>query len=132
MEFIEHQIGEIETVALVENEDEELVAERNRIHNREKVLQARPKLMKWFLGNITRSSSLARSREVLRKIEDESFSELSSVLEETYYLLEDVGLKMAGLRDEQDYDPVRLDLIEDRLQLINNIKRKYEVLLPGL
>ena len=40
-------------------------------------------------------------------------------------MLEDIKPRIARFRDEEEYDPVRLEVIEERLQLLNKIKRKY-------
>ncbi|MGI6549211.1 MAG: DNA repair protein RecN [Syntrophomonadales bacterium] len=126
MEFIDYQICEIEAAALVEGEDEELLAERNRITNWEKVLQALAQVDHLVFGDSNGALvQLAQAREALRGVEESFFAELAAVIDESYYLLEDIGPQMSRFRDEQEYDPGRLEVIEDRLQLVNRIKRKY-------
>lgn len=126
LDFIDYQMGEIEGAALVEGEDEELLAERNRILNWEKVLQALARVDYLVFGDGNGALvHLAEAREALHSVEESFLMELAAVIDEAYYLLEDISPRMARFRDEQDYDSARLEALEDRLQLVNRIKRKY-------
>ncbi len=133
LEFIDYQIAEIEAAALVEGEDEELLAERHRITNREKVLEALARVDQLVFGDSNGSLvQLAQASEALRGVEESFFTELAAVIDEAYYTLEDIGPKMRRFQDQQEYDPGRLEAIEDRLQLVNRIKRKYGGTIPGV
>ena len=126
LDFIEYQIGEIESAALVEGEDEELLAERARLLNWEKLLNTLSQVDNLVFedgnGALVR---LAQARQALLGIDDSFFTELAAVIDEAYYMLEDIKPRIARFRDEEEYDPVRLEVIEERLQLLNKIKRKY-------
>ncbi|NLW45085.1 MAG: DNA repair protein RecN [Syntrophomonadaceae bacterium] len=126
LDFIEYQIAEIESAALVEGEDEELLAERSRLLNWEKAVGALSRadnlLFEDGNGALVR---LAQARQALNGIDDGFFKELAAAIEEAYYLLEDIRPRIARFRDEEEYDPARLEAIEERLQVLNKIKRKY-------
>ncbi|MGE5545023.1 MAG: DNA repair protein RecN, partial [Bacillota bacterium] len=132
LDLTDNQINEIESAALVEGEDEKLLAERNRILNWEKVLHtlARVDQLVFADGNGA-LVQLAKAREALRSVEESFLTELAAVIDETYYLLEDIGPRMDRFRDKQDYNPARLEAIEDRLNLVNKIKRKYGGTIPA-
>ncbi len=125
LDFIEYQIAEIESAALVEGEDEELLAERARLLNWEKVLNALNQVDNLVFEENGALVRLARARQALLGIDDSFFKELAAVIDEAYYLLEDIGPRITRFREEEEYDPARLEAIEERLQLLNKIKRKY-------
>ena len=125
LDFIEYQIAEIESAALVEGEDEELLAERARLQNWEKVLEALNQVDNLVFEENGALVRLARARQALLGIDDSFFKELAAIIDEAYYLLEDVRPRIARFREEEEFDPVRLEVIEERLQLLNKIKRKY-------
>jgi len=132
MDFVDYQMGEIEAAALVEGEDDELLAERNRILNWEKVLQALDRVDQLvFRDSHSALAQLAEAREALHSVEESFFVDFAAVIDEAYYLLEDIGPQMTRFRDTQDYDQARLETIEDRLVLLNRIKRKYGGTIPA-
>lgn len=56
---------------------------------------------------------------------DPRFSSLHERLEESYYLVQEIGLELQDIRDGLDYDPGKLARIEDRLDSLKRIMRKY-------
>jgi len=56
---------------------------------------------------------------------DPRFSLLHERLEESYYMVQDIGLELQDIRDGLDYDPGKLGRIEDRLDALKRLMRKY-------
>jgi len=56
---------------------------------------------------------------------DNRLSSLTESLESIKAELEDVSFQLGDLKDDIVMDPARLDQVEERLQLINSLKRKY-------
>ncbi len=56
---------------------------------------------------------------------DASVKQAQEVVSNCYYLLEEVAHQLREQLDQLEYDPLRLDEIESRLNEINHLKRKY-------
>ncbi len=56
---------------------------------------------------------------------DPSIGRAAEQASELLYLLEDLAANVRGYRDGMEFDPARLDAIEDRLTLLRDMQRKY-------
>jgi DNA repair protein RecN (Recombination protein N) len=56
---------------------------------------------------------------------DPSIARAAEQSSELLYLLEDLAASVRGYRDGMEFDPARLDAIEDRLTLLRDMQRKY-------
>ncbi len=56
---------------------------------------------------------------------DPSMTRAAEHASELLYLLEDLAASVRGYRDGMEFDPARLDAIEDRLTLLRDMRRKY-------
>ena len=56
---------------------------------------------------------------------DPSIVRAAEQASELLYLLEDLAASVRGYRDGMEFDPARLDAIEDRLTLLRDMQRKY-------
>jgi len=125
-EYIEFQIAEIEGAALIPGEFEELEQEKNRILSAEKISLALSQVQQLVFGdNNSAVELLAEGRKALRGVDDPFFEELTEILQEAYFLLEDAGKRMQHFWGQLEYEPNRLEIVDNRLQVINKIKRKY-------
>ena len=59
--------------------------------------------------------------------EDDLLRELSARCENLYYELEDIAFQLSGLIEKNEFDPVRLEQAENRLEQIRRIEKKYGV-----
>ncbi len=56
---------------------------------------------------------------------DPRFSAIHERLEESYYMVQDIGLELQDIREGLDHDPGKLARIEDRLDALKRLTRKY-------
>ena len=122
------QIREIDNAAIKENEDNDLEEERKRLKNAEQIKDI-------MTGSYYRiyekeDSILSETSSCLKEIRsgssyDTRLSSLAESLESIKAELEDVSFQLGDLKDDIVMDPARLDQVEERLQLINRLKRKY-------
>ena len=56
---------------------------------------------------------------------DPSIARAAEQASELLYMLEDLATSVRGYRDGMEFDPARLDVIEDRLTLLRDMQRKY-------
>jgi DNA repair protein RecN (Recombination protein N) len=127
LDLISFQLEEIQNANLKLNEDEKLFEERKRLSNFEKIhealnlsysaLQGDNKGLDWLglaMNHLEEAASI-----------DSNYKEVSESASNSYYLLEDVTRTLRNELDALEYDPERLNEIEDRLNEINQLKRKY-------
>ncbi|WP_102274628.1 DNA repair protein RecN [Cytobacillus massiliigabonensis] len=127
LDLIQFQLDEIRTADLRLNEDEELIEEKRKLSNFERVydslqsgyngLHGEYKGLDWIglvMGHIQNAAEL-----------DPSYKELAESVSNSFYQLEDAARTIRNEMDFLEYDPARLAEIEDRLNEINQLKRKY-------
>lgn len=56
---------------------------------------------------------------------DEQFKESSEAVTSAFYALQDAAYQVKNVLDELEFDPARLNEVEQRLALLQTLKRKY-------
>lgn len=130
MDLISFQINEISDANLVCGEDSELAKKKAILTNSEKIYQSLSNVYEQlYSGGENKSAfdSIGGSIVLLEGIScfDEKLKEYKSALEDIYYRMEDVLQEIRIYRDGVEYNQEELDQIEQRLDLINMLKRKY-------
>jgi DNA repair protein RecN (Recombination protein N) len=131
MDFLRFQIDEIKKSKLKIGEDEELNRQRNVLSNAERIIEALSGVYEnIFSGNNIKSSvydSLSDAISQLNSISkmDEKYGKLAAKLEEISYQLDDVVEQIRKERDNTEYSPDLLEQVEERLDLIVRLKKKY-------
>ena len=130
-DLLHYQIQEIEAAALKEGEDEELQAELNRLANAEKLATLCQKATTLLESSDAEAAcaieqmgevgqALARIAEI-----DQSAAELALQSETVLALIDDISRGLQDYIDTVEYNPKRLEQVENRISLINSLKRKY-------
>lgn len=127
IDILNFQIEEIEKANLKVNEDEELEAKRSRIINLEKILTALKNAN--YLFSESDSSIISGLKSASNELEnissyDDEVSKLSERLLSVYYEVEDIADSVESIANSYEVDE-DIDCIEERLDLINKLKRKY-------
>lgn len=130
IDLLKYQIDEIEQAELIPGEDEDLAVKRNLIRNSEKILEALKGASEILAGDADSDGALAMifsATGMLNSINgiDADMDECSSRLSETYYSLSDISSELRAFLDDFDYNPADMEMIEERLDLIYKLKRKY-------
>ena len=130
-DLLTYQIQEIASANLRVGEEEELNEERIRLANAERLIELADMAHRALyegegdqLSAIDLLSQVAHSLADLEKI-DPSLKGQREVAEEVSYQLEDLARSLRAYRDSIEFDPARLRQVEERLDLIYNLKRKY-------
>jgi DNA repair protein RecN (Recombination protein N) len=131
MDILSYQINEIESARLQSDEERELREERNRLANAENLASLSQEAV--LLLDEAPPESQAASDIIGQAIN--ALSELSrldpsqsEILEKAEQLFEDIDELSRSLRDyieSVEYNPKRLNQVEERLNLIHNLSRKY-------
>ncbi|MDQ0220793.1 DNA repair protein RecN [Peribacillus cavernae] len=127
LDLIQFQHEEIQIAELELDEDEKLSEERKKINNFERIheafqtsyqaLREEQRGLEWIsvaMNNLEDAASI-----------DDSVQHLSESVSNSYYVLEDAASSIRDQLDALEYDPERFDFIENRLNEINQLKRKY-------
>lgn len=128
IEMLEFQMAEIEAANLQAGEDLALNQERDKLLNHKNIADTLTNAYS-MLDN-EEFSSLANVRSAMNDMEsveeyDPEYREISSSLSETYYVLEDISKRLEDIIEDLDFDGNRLMQVENRLDLLNTITRKY-------
>ena len=128
IEMLEFQMAEIDAANLQAGEDLALNQERDKLLNHKNIADTLTNAYS-MLDN-EEFSSLANVRSAMNDMEsveeyDPEYREISSSLSETYYVLEDITKRLEDIIEDLDFDGNRLMQVENRLDLLNTITRKY-------
>ncbi len=127
IDILTYQIREIEGALLCEGEEAQLTEERLKLMNAERILSALhncTELISGDAGAASATSSALGELRVIRTLASE-YEELYGKLESAHYVLEDMGYTLREMKDSFEYDPARLDMVEQRLETYAVLKRKY-------
>lgn len=125
IDLLKYQIDEIETANLKIGEEEELNSRRNLIMNSEKVMKALSNTY-YNLNDIV-VDNLGIATHELSSIAslDERYDKLLLDLNEAFYMLKDSASETLDCMSDVEFDKDEQERIEERLDLIFNLKRKY-------
>jgi DNA repair protein RecN (Recombination protein N) len=126
------QAREIEDARLQPTEDERLEAEKRVLANAEKIYGAAMNAFDLlYEGNASTSSSLRAAHKHLEELVryEPKFQEALAALESARISVEDVGATLRDYAGGIQASPERLAELEERLALLDRLKRKYG---PGL
>jgi DNA repair protein RecN (Recombination protein N) len=124
-DFIKYQLKEIQDVQPVPGEDEALSEEKKRLKSSDtliKISQKSHKLMEYSLldGLIQIRMDMIQVAEL-----DSDAKELATEFAGFSYQAEDLVVKLRDYRDSLNNDPYRLDVVNERLNELQGLKRKY-------
>lgn len=128
IEMLEFQLAELEAANLVSGEDQTLNQERDKLLNHKNIADTLTNAFVMLDNDDFSSLSNVRSAmNDLMSLEefDLEYKELSSSLSEAYYVMEEVTKRLGTIIDDLDFDAGRLQAIEQRLDVIYSITRKY-------
>jgi DNA repair protein RecN (Recombination protein N) len=126
------QVEEIEMAQLKPSEEAELNLDRNRLANAEQLSQLTGEAYRLLAeGEAGEQSSIIDLLGQMGKIVsslaklDPTWTEQRQMVESLTYQIEDLATVVRDYSESIDFDPTRLQELEERLTLIFNLKRKY-------
>jgi DNA repair protein RecN (Recombination protein N) len=130
VEYLRHQVDEIEGAGLQElDEDLRLAEEEKRLAHGEELLERAGGLHDQLYSAedaiYERLGRLRRELEALGKIDPRAETEFTELLETAYYSLEELGERLGSYRASIDLDPSRLDNVRGRIDTLYRLKSKY-------
>ena len=131
-DFYEYQYNELKGMTLEEGEQERIENEISLLRNYDSIY------------SLVQDSSSIVHGEALEKLYDlnkniaklvsfqSQYQESSKRLDDAYYELEDIFSTLKGLFSSLDYDPARLEELEQRDSELSSLERKYRKSIPEL
>lgn len=129
------QVEEISAAKLKEGEDEALMDERSKLANSEKLHANVSDAYELLYGTGASITSVNKALSRLRDIINYDAAVLQPIheqLQTAYYQLEDVAYGLRDYREAIEFNPSRLDQIEDRLDVISTLRKKYGATVPDV
>jgi len=131
VDLLQYQVGEIEAARLEPEEEQELLHERTLLANAEQLRELADEAhMALYEGDEERASAVDLLQASVRALSglarlDDSTGSLLQAAETLDYQLEDLCEQLREYRERIEFDPRRLNLVEERLALIHSLQRKY-------
>ena len=125
LDLLKYQTEEIEEAKLKENEEVDLEEKRKIFLNSEKIVDNLNEVDNLLSENTIDSLSMAI--RALEKIEDidKKYEKASNSLKSSYYELQELARDISGYKEEVYFDEEERNNIEERLDIIYSLKRKY-------
>lgn len=130
MDLLRYQIAEIDESRLTPGEEEELHARRTVIRNATRLTEWLAGCRALLSGSDESEGAVAMIQQAAQNLHQagelmEPLLALAEKAEGFSYELEDISETLRDRLDELDFDPGELDTIEERIDLINQLKKKY-------
>ena len=130
IDLLKYQIGEIESAAIEEGEEEELLALSKRIKSSENIMELVSGTIAALDGDDGSEGALEELETVIKNAQQlaeyfPDFTGISEKFKSSYYELEEFANDVKNCADELDFDPNLQNRTEKRLDEIFRLKRKY-------
>ena len=125
LDLLKYQLNEIEQANLKENEEDELNNERKKIMNSEKIYTCLTEVDSNLSESVIDGINLSiRALEKIEDIDDEYKNKLTD-LKNIYYDVQELTRDISDLSSDVSFDESKRNEIEERLDCIYDLKRKY-------
>ncbi len=127
LDLLDYEIKEITRAELSENEEEELMATKDKVANVEKIAEALKGCLAHLNQSCNISSELWLASNSLQGVQkyDSDLDSVAARLQSAKYELDDLTEIIESKISECDYNPAQVDKIMERLDEIKRLKRKY-------
>lgn len=140
VEQLRHEVEEIDAAALSPGEDEDLKTERTRMSNSEQLATLTTEAYALLHGDENTSDQMSAVDQLMQvsvllgklahidsdKKEDAELADSLSVQ------AEELALSLRRYADDVEFNPERMDEVEERLEFINKLKRRYGATIEAI
>lgn len=125
LDLLQYELDEINEANLIENEENELEEKRKKYMNFEKISKSLNQA-----DNCLGEGAIDKINEAIKSIEkisylDKKYDETLSNLKSIYYEVQELSREISTLNSDMYFDENDRNEIEERLDLIYTLKRKY-------
>ena len=131
VDFLGYQVEEISAANLRPTEYEDLTLERDRVANAERIITLCDHAYQALYDGLDRRESvmdlIGQVSKDLSQLEqlDPSSGQNVEPVNALMHQVDELARALRGYRDDIEYSPERLEELEERLDLINHLRRKY-------
>ncbi len=129
LDILSFQIDEIEKADVKDGEEDELLSARKRIRNMEKIISALEGAKNLLDGYDSQSvsASIKNANSLLNTISsyDENIAPIADRLDSCKVEITDISETLSDMLQKLDFDSRSADRIEERLEVVRTILRKY-------
>jgi len=135
LDLLRFQANEIEAAKLQSNEEQEVEREYRRASNAAKLLQLSHTAIDMLSENesslLSQAGIVGRTLQELQRV-DASAASLLSLHEETVAGFRELQAELSRYAGKLEVEPARLAQLEERLNLVQSLKRKYGATVPEI
>ena len=125
LDLLKYQVDEIENAKLKEDEEQKLDERRKIFLNSEKISKNLKEADNLLSENTIDTLSMAiRALEKIENI-DKKYERINTSLKSSYYELQELARDINTYNEEMFFDEEERNYTEERIDLINSLKRKY-------
>ena len=128
LDLLRYQADEISAARLQPEEEAQVEQDHRRASNAAKLLQLSQAALDLLSENetslLTQAGSIGRTLQELQRV-DAAAAPLLALHEQAVSALNELQAELSHYSDKVDLDPARLQQLEERLNLIHSLKRKY-------
>ncbi len=127
-DLLRFQVNEIDSASLKAGEKEDLEEEKNILSNLSRLNELIEKAYSLlYSSDNSCTEQLSSVLSALREMHaiDTSVEETLRIVESAMPLVEDAAIALRGYREKYNIDPDRLEAVDDRLELIRKLEKKY-------
>lgn len=130
LDMLNFQVEEISAAQVKVGEEAALGAERDRLDNYQTISQALQQSYNLLTAEEETPGAVDVVGEAMNALEpianlDSAFNDITVNVQNAYYALQDAAGQISNQLDLQEFDESRLDEIEQRLDVLSQLKRKY-------
>ena len=130
IDLLDFQCQEIREAQLTQEDEEDLVQDYKKLENQESIREGLEQSLQRLQSSYESVSALDQMDTALANLYkisdyDEEIKAWADQLQSLRHEVHEVGQGLNRLLENSDQDPEALRLVEDRLNLVNNLKRKY-------
>lgn len=137
LDMLQYQAKEINDAHLQPTEEDDLTSERDRLNHFQQIQDALQTGYGVLNGDDDEAGVIDRLAEAMAALQniahlDADYENMAESLGNAYYALQDVGSDLSHQMDGLEYDPARLEQVEDRLATITQLEHKYGATVPDV
>ena len=128
--YLETRVKELDAAAIETGEAERLAVEKAMFASAERIDHSVRSAYEEILGTGREKSAASKLREAadsMRIIEEISpeFKKLAEHISSAYYEVEEIGIELRAVLENESFDPERNEAVQDRLDQIRKLERRY-------
>ena len=135
VDLLRHQVREITAARLLPDEEAELERQHHLAANGARLLELSQAALRQLNDDenslAAQAGALGRTLQDLKRLDPDAVC-LLSLHEQALSFLRDLQSDLSNYADKLDTDPARLQALEERLNLIQSLKRKFGATLPDV